>query len=241
MVDDAVRPDVTALSDDALEEINRLWTIARTCTNSAHDVNNALQVISGSAELLMASPSADPQQTRRLASVRAQAARAADVLGRLVHYVRDTDVEFHPVDLGALADTAASMRAATLGRAQIVIDVTRSDADPYRVSVQPQKALQLLLNLFLIAEGLFTPGVGGRIDVRLDRRAAAIVLTFAPRIAGGGPHEAAAVRGSSDSSLFVDLQQWSARRLAASQRGELTMTRADGRVAGLTLTLPPAS
>ena len=49
------RPAVTkGLPDEALQEVNRLWTIARAFSNTAHDVNNALQVIAGSAELIEA-------------------------------------------------------------------------------------------------------------------------------------------------------------------------------------------
>lgn len=84
----ASRPALAAgLPDDALQEINRLWTIVRVFSNTAHDVNNALQVIAGSAELLEARD-LDSAVRRRVETIRVEAAKAAITINRLLTYAR---------------------------------------------------------------------------------------------------------------------------------------------------------
>ena len=54
-----------ALNPDWLERVNRLAIIATLVPGTVHDVNNALQVISGSAELLGLSGGSAENVTRR--------------------------------------------------------------------------------------------------------------------------------------------------------------------------------
>ena len=54
--------------------LNRLATIARLVAGAAHEVNNALQVIGGSAELLQNRTDLPETVQKTLTSIRAQAA-----------------------------------------------------------------------------------------------------------------------------------------------------------------------
>ena len=229
------------LPDDALDEINRLWTVARVYSNTAHDVNNALQVISGSAELLLSREGLDERTTRRLSAIRVQAGRAAAMIGGLLSYVRETDEAADTIDLALAVGQATAMRAASLGRAEIQVEVTRSQDEPFMVSVQWRKTLQLLLNLFLMAEARIAPGRSGRIDVRLDRAGGSIALTISSHQGDGEPRADSTTPRSHAALLFADLQRESVPRLAAGQGAVLSMPEVSDPTGRLTLTLPAAS
>ncbi len=158
------------LPDHLVQEINRLWTIVRAFSTAAHDVNNSLQVIAGSAELLAASPvPLDPRVERRLAAIREQAGRAAEVIDRLLTYARPEIQGPRRTDLGTLVDTAAGMRASTLGHGNISLDVERSRGGSAFVTGEPRKLLQALLDMLLAAEDAVQGAKKGRIAIRIDR------------------------------------------------------------------------
>ena len=64
--------------------LNRLATIARLVAGAAHEVNNALQVIGGSAELLQNRTDLPEAVQKTLTRIRDQAARAASAMTGVV-------------------------------------------------------------------------------------------------------------------------------------------------------------
>src|SRR5262245_48991949 len=121
------RPDATnAVPDTAtLVEVNRLWTVVRALTNTVHDVNNALQVISGSVELLD-DHDFDPVIRRRLEAIRAEAAKAAVAVNRLLTYARAQPLPVRAVSLDGLVRSVVEMRLASTGRRRIVMSIDRA-------------------------------------------------------------------------------------------------------------------
>src|SRR5262249_22671021 len=164
---DPSRPVLTeGLSDESLQEINRLWTIVRAFSNAAHDVNNALQVIAGSAELVEARE-LDPACRRRVESIRVQAGRAAAAIEQLALYSRDAPESPGVIDLAPLVEAAVSMRGFALARARIGVTVERSDGDPYWVAVERNRTMQALLDVLLSAEASVRSRRHSRIAVLL--------------------------------------------------------------------------
>ena len=157
------------LSDDDLEEINRLWTVARVYSNTAHDINNALQVISGSAELLETAANPVAVLEKRVTAIRTQSGRAAGVIETLLLYSKGAPEPPRRLDLAALAAQAVAMRDVTLRRAGITATVSRSDEHPFWVLVSRWKLLQVLLNVLLVAEHAFAGAGSATIVVRLER------------------------------------------------------------------------
>jgi signal transduction histidine kinase len=228
------------LSDEALqalEEINRLWTVARIFSSTAHDVNNALQVISGSAELLEARQDIDATTLRRAQAIRGQAARATEAIDRLLRYTRDTGGSVRTVDVAGIVEAAVAMRAFTLNRAQITIETERSDEEPYRAAVDPPKILQLLLTLLLSFEQTLRSGSRGRITVRLDREPSLVVVTSTGDIEGGA---AAGAGGGTPADPIGESQMTAVCRIAEGQRGTLTIDSEGGHLKKATLKLPGA-
>jgi signal transduction histidine kinase len=72
---------------DWLERANRLALTSALLSTTVHEVNNALQVISGSAEMLNASPPADVTG-RRTDAIGAHARRASALLAELSSFAR---------------------------------------------------------------------------------------------------------------------------------------------------------
>ena len=235
----AARPEATAaLSDEALVEINRLWTIVRAFSNLAHDVNNALQVVSGSAELL-ASGDLDQVARRRVEAVRTKAAEAATAIGQLLSYARDDGAPTaRAADVTTLVQTAVAMRSATLGRARIAVTVDQSTREPCRVTADRNSILQLLLNLLLHAEEMLQSGGGGQIAVRTGREAAGVVVAVEARPSGPGREGQASL--SEVTAMTTGTELWTASRLAGDARGLLEVTSSGATGVMLKLTLPVA-
>jgi signal transduction histidine kinase len=237
---DSSRPALTeGLPDESLQEINRLWTIVRAFSNAAHDVNNALQVIAGSAELVE-SRELDPLFRRRVESIRVQAGRAAATIERLALYSRDSPETRGPTDLALLVESAVSLRAFALGRARITVVVERSDANPYWVAVECNRTLQALLNVLLSAEAAIRLGTHGRIGVRLDRQGPVVCLSVTAAAEGEAEASESAPntsRSPAVAAVTTDIEAWAAAYLVTAQRGSLDRMT-DGSGLTITVTLP---
>ena len=95
--------------DDHLT-LNRLSTVARLVSGASHEVNNALQVISGTVELLLESPNLPEPVTQALELIGAQSARAAAALTGVAALSRSAIEASAPVDLRAVVSRAAALR-----------------------------------------------------------------------------------------------------------------------------------
>src|SRR5262245_18229800 len=101
------------LTDDALQEINRRWTVSRMLSNASHDLNNALQIISGNVEMLRAKGGLEPTVDRRTASINDQSLRAAAIVERLLSYARGSSGATQRIDLYTVAASALALRSVT--------------------------------------------------------------------------------------------------------------------------------
>ena len=144
-----------SLNPDWLERVNRLAIIATLVPGTVHDVNNALQVISGSAELLGLGGSASPENiTRRGTAIADQARRATGLLGELTQLVRDSSEVRQRLNLREIADRSLALRQHALHKAKIDAAV---DGPDVAVRANPRHVLQIVLNLMLNAEAAW-PG-----------------------------------------------------------------------------------
>ena len=69
------------LGPDDIVALNRLTTLAKVLAGTAHDVNNALQIIGGSAELLEGHADLPEAARRALRRIQGQSARAGGAGG----------------------------------------------------------------------------------------------------------------------------------------------------------------
>jgi len=131
-----------------LVRANRHALVTRMVATTVHDVSNALQVMSGAAEMLGLDPGPE-QVARRSGSIVQQAMGATGVLQRLTAFARDPQRPAERVRLLDLAARVLEMRQYALRKGRIATEVRGDDA----VATAPARdLLQVLLNLVVNAE-----------------------------------------------------------------------------------------
>ncbi len=170
------------LSPDDYVLLNRSATIARLLSGVAHEVNNALQVIGGSVELL--DDVSLPEQARvRIGRIRAQHDRAATVVHNLMAFARERPDGVARVSLRELLTRAVGLRAYAAGRAGLRIDLALPEGRALTVQGNPMEVQQAVLNLIANAEQALTGVAGGAIRVELADDGAMLAV----RVMDNGP------------------------------------------------------
>lgn len=222
-----------------LERANRLALIARMVSTTVHDVNNALQVISGSAELLELAPGASEAVLRRGQSVAAQAKRASALLIGLSTFVRDTRSLPEQLGLRLMAEQVVAMRQYSLTKLLVTSTVS---GDEVTVTANPRELQQVLMNLVINAERALGQVPGARLTVEIARDGDTAVVAVEDNGAG--------VSAATEGELFAPRLQDPgeagdlgiglavSRALAARMAGTLSYAPADPRGARFSLRLP---
>lgn len=230
---------------DVLEEVNRLSVVARVVSNVAHDVNNVLQVISGSAELLALRQEPGPAAQRRIAMISTQTGRAAAMLDRLVAYARVDAADRQVQDLAALVDTALALRDFSLHRARIAVTIHRAVPPPCRAVVARARILQVFLNVLLNAERALESQTERTMQISMTRSGSDWTLSFADNGPGTSAEQRARVSDAAVPRLgpgLAGIGLWVSARIAAEHGGRLEIAPAPGPGTGtvVTLILPSA-
>lgn len=156
------------LTGDDLLTLNRQALIARVLAGTAHDVNNALQIIGGTAEIL-GRPAAGPDASRRAADrIQSQSLRAAATIDALVQFARPRGETAARVSLKEVLTAAVALRAYALRRANLMPAFDAASVPAAMVSGHAARLQQAVLNLIVNAE----QALSGRSDgaLRLDLR-----------------------------------------------------------------------
>jgi signal transduction histidine kinase len=151
---------------DVLLALNRSTTTARLLSGVVHDVNNALQVISGTAELLSGRTDLPEALSPALDRLRRQTARAAGVLSEVQLFTRGSLSDRLPVNLREMAEHSLALRAFTIRRAGLTSRIEAAEGEQFVVSGNRTQLQQALLNLIVNAEQALA-GRGGEILVEL--------------------------------------------------------------------------
>jgi signal transduction histidine kinase len=162
--------------------LNRLATIARLMAGAAHEVNNALMVIGGSAELLQNRDDLPEAVQKTLTRIRDQTARAASAMTGVVALSRSQPEGAHQVDLRDVATRAVELRQYSISRAELAVQLWVPPT-PQRVHGHLLHLLQAALNLIQNAEQALAPQRSGLIRVEVVEDGNDVVL----RVADDGP------------------------------------------------------
>lgn len=167
--------DVTnAPSRDALVALNRAATAARLLSGVVHDVNNVLQVISGTVELMASRADLPPAMTSSLERLTRQTTRAAKILADVQQFTRGSLTDVGRVNVREVAEHALTLRAFSIKRANLTSRLLASETQQFYVSGNRALIQQALLNLIMNAEQALA-GSGGEVLVELDGDDAAVV------------------------------------------------------------------
>jgi signal transduction histidine kinase len=163
-------------SPDWLERANRLALTTLLLGTTVHEVNNALQVISGSAETLKAGSAPDDVIGRRGDAIGAHARRASALLAEISSFARDDSTQTAPLDLAQIGQRAVTMRQYSFAR--LKIESTFEARGESRVVVaNPRLLLQLVLNLVVNAEQALEHRADGRVAIAVEGGAPDVTLT----------------------------------------------------------------
>jgi signal transduction histidine kinase len=229
-----------ARAPEWLERANRLALAGTLLATTVHEVNNALQVISGSAEMLTASAPPDVI-VRRSDSIGAHARRASALLAELSAFGRDDSSAIVVQDLGQVAQRALAMRQYAVAKLKIETAFESRAADRF-VSANPRRLLQIVLNLLTNAERALEDHHERRILVAIGNvgNGASVALT----VEDNGPgiseamvptlFEAAALAESGHLGIGLAVS----RQLAELAGGTLDYAPRPGGGSRFTLTLP---
>src|SRR5262249_18257598 len=137
----------------------------RLARGVAHDFNNVLAAILGTADLLRRRLAKDDPASEDAEEIRKAAERGADLTRQLLAVSRSQTLDPHLVDLNSGVPALQSMLERLVG-SLATIDVRTADT-PATVRVEPGQLEQVLLNLVVNARDAMPPS-GGRIDVTVS-------------------------------------------------------------------------
>jgi len=164
------------LGPDDIVALNRLITLARVLAGTAHDVNNALQIIGGSAELLEGRDDLPDPARRALRRIQSQSARAASAVSDVMRFARDRGDVTAVVSMKDVVIRAMAMRLFLVRRAGIVLDFDAAESPAPKVSGRASELQQAVLNLIMNAEQALAGQLGGTISMSLSEESGQAVL-----------------------------------------------------------------
>lgn len=176
-----------------LDRLNRQRLVARLLSATVHDARNALQGISGTAELLTLSPASSGTQTEdRIRSIMRQTTWIGERLDQLLKIDVTPTAQLERLDLGRVCARAVDHRLASWGRQRIA-----AITPPQGLIVYTDfgATMRILLNLILNAEASLIASGGGQISLA----ASVVAPTVSLVIDDTGP----GVPAAEEASLFT--------------------------------------
>ena len=236
-----------ALSDTAQRDVflalNRSATTARLLSGVVHDVNNALQVISGTAELLSGRTDLPESIGPALERLRRQTIRAAEVLSEVQLFTRGSLSDSTPVNLREVAEHSLALRAFPIRRAGLIGRVEAPEKEQPIVTGNRTRLQQALLNVIVNAEQALA-GRAGEIVVTLAADGDWRIVRVSDKGPGIGlqPPDRAfeAFVTTRDPWEGAGLGLWAARAIVAEHGGTIALdSSSDGTT--VTIRLPSAT
>jgi signal transduction histidine kinase len=180
------------LDDDEVVTLNRLTLVSQLLGGTAHELNNALQIIGASAELLGGVQELNDASGRAIDRIQTQSTRAAAVIHDLLEFARDRGDTIRHVSLKDVVIRAVQMRGFAARRAGIVLAFEASAAPAAMVPGNSGLLRQAVLNLLINAEQALSGTPGATIGIELTEDSGHAVL----RITDNGRGIDSAVAGS---------------------------------------------
>jgi two-component system NtrC family sensor kinase len=227
---------------DVLLALNRSASAARLTAGVIHEVNNVLQVISGTVELLQTRPDVPPSMMPALERLSKQTARGAAIFAEAMVFTRAATTGTDRVNLREVAEHTLNLRAFFIKRANLTSKLVAAEGRRFHVMGNRGQLQQALMNLIVNAEQA-SAGTKGEIVVELDEKDGFVLA----RVIDAGPGMPIAERerlfeafvSTREPTEGAGLGLWAARTIAVDHGGTVTV---EDRPAGaaLLLRLPAA-
>jgi two-component system C4-dicarboxylate transport sensor histidine kinase DctB len=218
-----------------LERANQLALAAQLLPNTIHDLNNALQIITGSAELLDLATGAEEVEVRRRGlAIRTQASRATMLLNELKAFTRDGTDHVQRLPVRPVIERALALRRYSLTKFGIESSLQGEEA----ALGNARDLLQIVLNTLINAEQALAGRPGGKIAIEIVRSAEQVLVTISDNGPGLSDEAARSLfrpSASPDARGRLGIGLTVSRSLAERQGGALAY--AAGRDGGCAFTL----
>lgn len=159
-----INTDITArlILDEEMHRVMRLEAIGQMTGGVAHDFNNILTILLGSADMTLAKAADRPDIVRLAAMAKSAAERGRELVRRLLAFARRQELAPAPTDVNALLFDLRSMLENAIERnVEIELDLA---ADLRLALVDPTALEHAVTNLCLNARDAVMPR-GGRITI----------------------------------------------------------------------------
>jgi|GEM_PF-508969 len=128
-----------------MQQSQRLQAIGTLAGGIAHDFNNILSGILGYAELALITGKHDGEMEKTLREIIKAAQRAGDLVGQILTFSRQTEVELKPILPGpVLREASKLLRASTPASIDIRLMIDSRSA----ILAEPTQVHQIVMNLF---------------------------------------------------------------------------------------------
>ena len=155
----------------------RLAAMGAMIGGVAHELNNPLTVILGSADLLQDRVT-DEFAQKQVASLQQQARRAAEIVKDLTYFSRPPAPGKSGINLSEVVDRTLTLYAYSLRKNNITVDFLREPGLPYAQG-DPQQLMQVFLNVIVNAEQAIREArAGGTLRIRLGKSANSVWASF---------------------------------------------------------------
>jgi two-component system, cell cycle sensor histidine kinase and response regulator CckA len=165
----AIARDITArlALEDQLRQAQKMDAIGRLAGGVAHDFNNVLTAILGSAELLAMQLDADDPRGAEAEAIKRAADRGASLTKRLLSFSRPQGAAATVVDLATVVSSMEPMlRRLVLDKITITVTASRG---PIEVRADETSLSQIVLNLVVNARDAMPAGGTAAIDLGISR------------------------------------------------------------------------
>jgi signal transduction histidine kinase/CheY-like chemotaxis protein len=153
-----VKHDVTKqrVLEDQLRQAQKMETVGRLAGGVAHDFNNMLNVILGSAELVMTRDDLDDSILKNLQQIQKAAERSADITRQLLAFSRKQVIEPRVVKLNPLIKDIEKMLGRLLGEDIDILSVPEKEI--WNIMADPGQIHQIVANLCINARDAMPQG-----------------------------------------------------------------------------------
>jgi signal transduction histidine kinase len=161
---------------ERLDTINRLTVVARLLSSAVHDTRNALQIVTGHAELFADGVFDQEKARERSRIILAQADRATQRMQGLVDMTQADPRPAERLELHQLAEGVLALRRSSFGRARIRAAVVPALGQFWGAGVRAD-VIRILANLMLNAERAVTGRPAAEIRFEMTAVNGRIVIT----------------------------------------------------------------